>query len=94
MALADGGVVGVTVNTAVSPDLSSCAGETSLTPFVLPILFSSLTSRGSLAGVFRKASCWSACFSCLVGGCDFTCCSASDCAWAGGTPWASSCCVA
>ena len=36
----------------------------------MPIWFSSLTSRGSLAGVFRNASCWAACFSCFVGGCD------------------------
>ena len=70
----------MTVNTAALPDLSTCAGETSLTPFVLPILFSSLTSRGSLAAVFRNASCWDACFCFLDGGCDFTCCSASDCA--------------
>ena len=71
-----GAVVAITVKTAVSPDLSSVAGETSLTPFVLPIWFSSLTSRGSLAGVFRNASCWEACFSCLVGGCEATSCSA------------------
>jgi hypothetical protein len=78
VAVAAGPVVGVTVNTAALPDLSTFAGETSFTPLVFEILFSSLTSRGSLAEVFRKASCWEACFSFLVGGCDFTCCSASD----------------
>ena len=78
--------------TAALPDLSTVAGETSLTPFVLPIWFWRWTSRGSLAVVFRNCSCWSACFSCLVGGCEETCCSASEEAWSGGTPWASSCC--
>ena len=34
MASADGAVVGITLNDAAPPDLSTTAGETSLTPFV------------------------------------------------------------
>ena len=86
---ADGAVVGVTVNTAALPDLLTVAGETSLTPFVLAILFSSLTSRGSLAVGLQELLLLVACCCCLVGGCDSTCCFASGCGLAGGRPRAS-----